>query len=48
MLLVDRLLYALASAVVALFVGLLQGYAERQQLRKDVKNLEWGVEYFRQ
>ena len=48
MMLLDRLLYALALAIVGAVVGWFQGHGERKQLEKDVKNLEWGVEYFRE
>ena len=45
---VGERLYALALAIVGAVVGWFQGHGERKQLEKDVKNLEWGVEYFRE
>ena len=46
MMLLDRLLYALAMALVGLVIGWAQSRGEISGLQKDVQNLEWGVEYF--
>lgn len=41
--LLDRMLAAFASAIVMWVIG----YLEKAQLQKDIRNLQWGVEYFR-
>ena len=45
--LLDRVFYALVSAMFATFLAWAQSRAEIKQLNKDVKNLEWGVDYYR-